>query len=141
MNIIKKPNPILLKKLKYVEQKPSERSIFEMCDLMTMAGGVGLAAKQVGIDQAFFIAKFSRAFTVCINPQIRSHGRQEINQGEGCLSILDDLGKSIYAPKKRWAVVDVVFQTMNGFASMTLKYNDARIFQHEMDHLEGRLCQ
>jgi len=144
LQIVKMPNDILLTKLAYVEKTPSQSLIDEMQRLMVMKMGVGLAASQIGINQAFFVAKLSQGFTVCINPQITDHGREEIMEYEGCLSILDAKGNIIRKPKKRWAVIDVIYFPLNpreGLCSETLKRMDARIFQHEMDHLEGKLCQ
>jgi len=144
MNIVKIPDKILFTKLAYVEKPPTQNLIDEMERLMEINIGVGLAASQIGINQAFFVAKLRQGFTVCINPQITDHGREEITEYEGCLSILDAKGNVIRKPKKRWAVIDVIYFPLNpreGLCSETLKRMDARIFQHEMDHLEGRLCQ
>jgi len=108
--------------------------------LMGLKNGIGLSANQVGISQSFFIANFKDGFEIVINPEIIMHGKEEIVENEGCLSILDKKGKPIYKPKKRWAVITVSYLSFNGACNRTFKRLDARIFQHEMDHLNGKLC-
>jgi len=136
----------LLTKCEGVVVPPLPSDITLMKKVMRANRGVGLSANQVGIDQAFFIAEFSFGFRVCMNPRMKSHGTEIIGKLEGCLSILNDKGLPIYKPKPRWAVIDVIYDAFDSAFNpieekRTLKRQDARIFQHEMDHLEGRLCQ
>lgn len=128
-----------------VQTAPDEHLIKKMGRLMVNVGGAGLAANQVGINSTFFIAKFDGKLTLCINPKIVNHGKQELETPEGCLSIRDKKGKIIYRPNKRWAVIDVSYSTMDGhygfkIINCTLKRWEAKLFQHEMDHMEGKLC-
>lgn len=104
--------------------------------------GVGLAAPQIGFNLRLFVmiprAKIQGGWTstICINPKILDHGRGEKIEVEGCLSVPGDIHRV-----KRWEVLNVQYFDENGkLISRTLKYWEARIFQHEMDHLEGVLC-
>lgn len=103
---------------------------------------VGLAAPQVGFNLRIFVmvphAKVGGGFSssICINPKIVRHGRGERTEYEGCLSLPDQMHRI-----SRWEVIDVeYFDEYHCPVKKTLKYWEARIFQHEMDHLEGRLC-
>ena len=114
----------------------------ELKVLMAEKNGCGLSANQVGINKRFFIAKIDGKICVFHNPFILSHGKSEVETPEGCLSILDEFGAFIYKPKSRWEVIDVEYRDKDfKLIRTTLKRREARIFQHELDHLEGRFCQ
>lgn len=145
MKIVKVPNKILTTPGVPVVIAPPVNFIKNMGALMILKHGAGLAANQVGINQTFFIANFGSEFTVCINPKIIRHGKQILETPEGCLSILDNHGQFIYKMIKRWEVIDVSYYTMDGFYSgnktlRTFKRFEAKLFQHEMDHMKGVLC-
>lgn len=142
MKVLQKGHKCLEQRCPEIFETLDPLLIDEMKKTMIENKGVGLAANQVGIEKRFFVANIGSQFGVFINPSIISHGKDEIEQAEGCLSILGEDGKSIYKPKKRWAIIDVMFwDEKKNHHKVTLKRFDARIFQHEMDHLDGRLCQ
>lgn len=95
--------------------------------------GIGLAANQVGIPYRIFAMRGYPENFVCVNPRIVNFSSQEIALEEGCLSF-PNLVVKIKRPKE----IRVRFQTPNGetitrmFDGMT-----ARVFQHELDHLNG----
>ncbi len=142
MRIFQKGESVLTERCEEIDIKEFTPELFkDFRDTMIKNRGVGLAANQVGIQKRFFVAIIDGAFCAFINPSILSHGKAEIEEDEGCLSILKD-GRPVYKPKKRWEVIDVKYQDQTGkFWRRTLKRFQARIFQHEMDHLDGRLCQ
>ncbi len=142
MNVFKKGSKVLKTCCEDVTEVISPETIADMKKTMAENHGVGLSANQVGICKRFFVANIGTKFGVFINPEIIGNGKEELEQLEGCLSILGKDGKPIYKPKKRWAVITVTYQDEKGQGHKeTLKRFDARIFQHEMDHLNGRLCQ
>lgn len=142
MDIVLHPDKKLRKPTETMTHIPSAEFIEEMRQFMILKRGVGLAANQIGITDSFFIANFSFGFEVCVNPEIIQTGREIMESPEGCLSILDEKGRFIFKPKKRNAVITVTYTAMSGaLLKKTLKRLDAKIFQHEMDHLAGRLCQ
>lgn len=145
MELVKTPNSILTTPTDRVIELPSDEIISQMRELMHKNGGIGLAANQAGLNLRFFIAYFEREFVVCINPMIVSHGREVIVSPEGCLSVVGADDKPIYKPRDRYAIIDVEYYTPAGFVEnkitkKTLKRLNAKIFQHECDHLDGRLC-
>lgn len=96
-------------------------------------GGVGLAAPQVGISSRVFVARIAGKWGVYINPSIIRHGNDIEDSIEGCLSFPDR-----FVSRTRYRVIDVEYQDEIGrFFNRTLKGIDARVFQHELDHLDG----
>jgi len=94
--------------------------------------GIGIAAPQVGILQNFFYWKFSP--NVVINPIIRKR-KGQIHTEESCLSL-----PNLVVPVRRSESIEVTFYDMVG-KEYNEKYKGERavVFQHEWDHLQGRL--
>ena len=109
----------------------------EMFQTMKKAGGVGLAAPQVGITQRFFVAvaddDVKRVF---VNPEITKTSPEVGEFDEGCLS-MPGLSENIVRPKR----VSVRALNENGkpFFLDDVDGLLARIIQHENDHLDGIL--
>jgi peptide deformylase len=95
--------------------------------------GLGLAANQVGEPYRIFAMRGQPENFVCFNPKIVQPSEMEVVLEEGCLTYPGLLVKI-----KRPQHIRVRFQMPNGdtitkqFTGMT-----ARVFQHEMDHLDG----
>ncbi len=104
--------------------------------------GVGLASTQIGLKERFFVGKTDPAktkkeakFNVFINPQITFYAKRQKKYFEGCLSI-----PNLYGQLNRSVMIKATYQNLNGQKiSQTLKGQDAWIFQHEVDHLNGTL--
>ncbi len=100
--------------------------------------GLGLAASQVGLTKRMFAMRFPSAPDmnpiVLVNPVITKREGREVGQ-EGCLSI-----PTIFDQVERAAFVTVEFQQIDGDGDhrvYDLEGLDARIVQHEIDHLDG----
>ncbi|CAB4162892.1 Def N-formylmethionyl-tRNA deformylase [uncultured Caudovirales phage] len=95
--------------------------------------GIGLAANQVGIPYRIFAMRAAPENFVCFNPRIVQPSEAEIVLEEGCLTF-----KGLQVKVKRPQHVRVRFQTPNG-ETLTKQFTgiSARIFQHELDHLDG----
>jgi peptide deformylase len=97
--------------------------------------GIGVAANQVGVPYRIFAMRGQPENFVCINPKIVWKSEAHVELEEGCLTYNGLLVK-ITRPQH----IRVRFSTPNGdvltkqFTGMT-----ARIFQHELDHLDGIL--
>jgi peptide deformylase len=107
----------------------------DMRETMLAAPGVGLAAPQVGIPRRLFTFDSGEESGAYANPEIvwRSDGIQEGE--EGCLSI-----PGIYFPVTRATSVRVRAQSLEGDPiEREAEGFLARIFQHEIDHLDGVL--
>lgn len=107
----------------------------KLVKFMYDSGGIGLAANQIGVPYAIFAMRGSPENFVCFNPKIVTPSEEQIILEEGCLTY-----PNFQVKIKRPRHVRVRFQTPNGdtltkqFTGMT-----ARIFQHEMEHLEGKI--
>jgi len=95
--------------------------------------GLGLAANQVGISYRIFAMRAAPENFVCFNPKIVMPGTDQIVLEEGCLTFPGLLVKI-----KRSQHIKVRFQIPNG-DTLTKQFTglSARIFQHELDHLDG----
>ncbi|HEV2862023.1 MAG TPA: peptide deformylase [Pyrinomonadaceae bacterium] len=111
-----------------------ERLAADMFETMYAAGGVGLAAPQVGLGLRLFVMDCEGLKLVAANPEIVSaEGEQEGE--EGCLSI----GK-VHAPLARAARVRLRAQDLQGdFYERDAEGLAARCFLHETDHCDGFL--
>jgi peptide deformylase len=104
--------------------------------LVTMydAPGVGLAAPQVGVQKRLFVYDWGDGPGVLINPEIRESDGEWTFE-EGCLSV-PGLSWDIVRPKS----IQVVGIDLDGnTVDFDLDEYEARVFQHELDHLEGVL--
>lgn len=101
-----------------------------------MGPGVGLAAPQVGIALRFFLVLTEGRISVCINPVIhQTIGLRKVAE-EGCLSF-PGRGK-VLVP--RWNKILLEWRRTDGEKRVQwFKGFDARVIQHEVDHLDG-LC-
>jgi peptide deformylase len=97
--------------------------------------GVGLAANQVGLPYRVFSMRASPENFVCFNPKIVQPSEMEIVLEEGCLTYPGLLVKI-----KRPQHIRVRFTTPNG-DTLTKQFTglSARVFQHEMDHINGEI--
>ena len=143
--IITIPNPILRRKARKVTDFGAELQtlIDDMVETMRAAPGVGLAAPQVAEPLQVIVVEYGeedneelppKLFTV-VNPQITRTSTETVVGTEGCLSVPGIVGEV-----ERHVTITVKGQNRRG-QPVTIKAKDwlARIFQHEIDHLEGVL--
>jgi peptide deformylase len=109
----------------------------KMTDLMHDARGVGLAATQVGVLQRFFVfhREGDEEATAVVNPEIVERSTETEVLDEGCLSL-----QGVLVPVERSLGVTLTGQDLTG-APLRLELGDmdARVVQHELDHLDGVL--
>lgn len=148
--IIQPDNPILRKKAVRVTSfdKKFQTLVDDMIETMTEAPGVGLAAPQVAVSQAVIVVRLlddeetreaygedAGKLYVVANPKIIKTSKEMVEGVEGCLSI-----PGYYGLVDRHEMVVITGQDRHG-KDMRIKAKDwlARVFQHEIDHLNGRL--
>lgn len=107
----------------------------EMEKTVKRVNGVGLAGPQVGIGKRLFLAKIKNRFMLMANPEILSFSKETDVKEEGCLSL-----PNVWGNVRRPSAIVVRFQDIKG-KEMTLELSgmEARIVQHENDHLNGVL--
>ena len=151
--IIFLPEPVLRRKAKPVTKFDRELQtlIDDMIDTMRDAPGVGLAAPQVNVSQQLAVIEYvededdeeenedappkPKKLYVIINPEIIKASEEKVTGVEGCLSIPGMLGEV-----ERHEAIQVKALNRHG-DPIKLKVDGwtARIFQHEIDHLNGVL--
>lgn len=124
---VKNITPALLEKIK---------NMVKLTKTFVDPEGVGLASTQVGENEQFFVAKQEdKSFKAYFNPKILNYSKKTKTFFEGCLSIPKYWGE-IQRP------VSVLVQYMDE-GGQTVKKRltgfEAHVFQHEVDHLNGRL--
>ncbi len=140
MNIIKAPDQRLRVKTKSVKKITPEllkvtAQMIKLTKTFVDPEGVGLASTQIGEIEQFFVFKSLDDFKAIFNPKIISYGKKLKKFFEGCLSIPD-----YYGEIKRPTIVEVSYLDKNGkVVRQKLKGVEAWIFQHEIDHLSGKL--
>lgn len=139
LKVVQYPHPVLQNRTEEVTSIGDwERNfVVDMIETMHEEKGVGLAANQVGVAKRIFVASADGVKgreLVYFNPEIiRQSG--EVRDFEGCLSVRD-----AYEPVKRFREVTLRATTLDGkTVEVTAKGLLARIFQHEMDHLNGMI--
>jgi peptide deformylase len=106
-----------------------------MTALMHDAEGVGLAATQVGILRRFFACTLDGEDRFFVNPVVTPIGDDMETDAEGCLSL-----GSVRVPVERFVKVKFEAQEVDGApVALELEGYPARVVQHEVDHLDGKL--
>ena len=129
-------DPCLEAKSKTVKEVgPVERMLISaMFETMEACRGVGLAAPQVGINEQIFVVDTGKEFFAAVNPRIIRSAGSEVME-EGCLSI-----PRVLVDVKRAKTVWVEFTDQdNRQVRAQLSGLTAKVFQHEHDHLHGKL--
>jgi peptide deformylase len=143
--IVTLPHPVLRRKARKVTDFGPELQtlIDDMIETMRAAPGVGLAAPQVNVSQRVIVVEFGdeeddtippELYTV-VNPEITRFSRELEVGTEGCLSIPEIVG-DVERP------VEVTIKGLNRHGQpVKIKASGwlARIFQHEVDHIDGIL--
>jgi peptide deformylase len=157
--IITEPNPLLRKKAKKVAKVTTEirRLIEDMVETMRVAPGVGLAANQIGILQRVITVEYAEepaaeatadepaeeeappppepVLYMLVNPEITRRSREKVAGIEACLSVPGFAGEV----ERHVEVVVKGFNPQGAPVRIKAKGWLARIFQHEIDHLDGIL--
>ncbi len=113
----------------------SHRNILsQMARLMYEGNGVGLAAPQAGVNEMLIVVDIGNGLYKLINPKITAASGSQVNQ-EGCLSVPGICIKVKRADKVKVRALDEYGKPVNIEAQGLL----ACVFQHEIDHLKGKL--
>lgn len=151
--VVTPPHPVLRQKARPVANFGPELQelIEDMVETMRSAQGVGLAANQVAVPAQVIVVEMplmesedpdepspvehAGELFVLVNPHITWHSRETVDGVEGCLSIPGVVGEV-----ERYAKVRVEGLDRHG-KRFQMRFQDwmARIFQHEVDHLNGIL--
>ena len=143
MEILLVPHPILRQKAKKLKSVTAEdiKTANLMMESMIKAPGVGLAANQVGILKQIITINFEdkennkKANYILFNPKIIQYSKETVVMEEGCLSLPEQYA-DVERPKE--IVLEYIDENNNTIKKQIDGY-EARILQHEIDHLSGKL--
>jgi peptide deformylase len=133
------PDPVLGMRAGEIEEFGEDllRLTDRMKALMLDANGVGLAANQVGVVRRVFVFRHDEDEepVVAVNPRIVDPSEERETDDEGCLSL-----QRVLVPVERHVSLTLEAQDVSG-APLRLQLSglDARVVQHELDHLDGVL--
>lgn len=130
-------DPVLRQKARTVEtfDEHLDRFAMDMHETMVHAAGVGLAAPQVGVLKRLFTWEVDEERGAVVNPELRDASEELQDGDEGCLSF-----PGLYYPLDRPLRIEVAHQDVSGDSHLTqLEGFNARVWLHEMDHLNGIL--
>jgi peptide deformylase len=148
--IIQPDNPVLRKKAHRVQDFDSrfQKLVDDMIETMTEAPGVGLAAPQVAVSQRLIVVRLmddeesreehgdqAGVLYVVANPEIIKASKEMVEGVEACLSIPGYFGRVDRHQQ-------ITIRGLDRYGKpIRIKAEDwlARVFQHEIDHLDGQL--
>jgi peptide deformylase len=148
-DIVKLPDPVLRRKARPITKFDSnlQTLIDDMIETMRDAPGVGLAAPQVGISDRLIVVEYGeeredengeiielpKKLYTLINPEIVKVSEEKEMGVEGCLSIPGLVGEV-----ERYSAIQIKGLNRRGQPTKVKAEGWlARIFQHEVDHLNG----
>lgn len=146
--IVTLPDPVLRRKARSVTtfDKKLQTLIDDMIETMREAPGVGLAAPQIGLSERLIVVEYyeneeaeeaedeaKKKVWVMLNPEIVKASEEKVLGVEGCLSVPNLVGEV-----ERHEAIQVKGLNRRG-QPMRVKASGwlARIFQHEIDHVNG----
>ena len=145
MNIITYPNGYLRSISKEVSlplQEEDKKLLNELFQYVKEESdsAVGLSAVQVGVAKRMCAIRFkigdkTVAYKL-VNPKIISHSQKKVCDVEGCLSVQQE-----HANVPRWESVKVYAYDAitNKYVVINARGFEARVLQHEIDHMDGKL--
>ena len=149
--ILKMGNPLLREMAsefskEEILHEDTNELLFDMWETLDFAGGIGLAAPQIGVSKQLAVIKLSEDSDrypdmettepyVIFNPQITVLDKELQGFWEGCLSVPGLRG---YVERPRKVKIDYLDENAK---ERTIEVEDflATVFQHELDHLIGKL--
>jgi peptide deformylase len=132
------PDPVLKLQAQHVQEFDDDlrRLVERMQSLMIDANGIGLAGNQAGVLQRVFVFRIEgEGPRAAVNPTIAERSEELETDDEGCLSL-----QGVLVPVERHVAITLEAQDQEGTRyRLELEGLDARVIQHELDHLDGVL--
>ena len=141
LKIIKHPDTFLRQESHTVKEvgDNEKKLIADMLETMYDAEGIGLAAIQVGYNRRMCVLDISPSKNnpiVMINPILKDKSAETLEMEEGCLSTPGKVGTV-----KRHLRIKVSYKCEHEKEYEKTFYDlYAQVIQHELDHMEGKLC-
>ena len=138
-DLVLEDDPILKKRCRPFDfenpQEDPEKLKNELLEAMVKYEGAGISACQIGGDLKVFAMRFNGEGIVCFNPRITQYTPETTYIKEGCLSF-----PGLFFSVTRAYGINCTFATYDGEVSNASFVDvSAKIFQHENDHMLGKL--
>jgi len=139
MELILEGDPLLEKRAKSFDfdnpQEDPKKLKEELLDALVKYEGMGISACQIGVDLKVFAMRFNGDGIVAFNPRIIDKTGETTYIREGCLSF-----PGLFFPVTRSYGINTTYQIKDG-TTMSASFVDisAKVFQHEYDHMLGKL--
>jgi peptide deformylase len=134
--MIEKEHPILKMKLSLSEDIDRHEVVEDLVETMRSENGIGLSANQVGLLERVFVMYSDvkeKKIMACFDPQIVEMASEQIIMDEGCLTY-----PGMWLKIKRPVWIKATWEDQDGVKDeYQLAGLEARVFQHEYDHMEG----
>ncbi len=131
------PNPVLKRRSEEVKEMTPEikELASDMIETMKSREGIGIAAPQVGLLKRLIVVQMEKGPEAFVNPEILRKSKEQETMEEGCLCL-----PGLFLKIKRAKEAEIEALDMNG-NEIQIKTEglSARVFQHEIDHLDGIL--
>ncbi|MEW6553066.1 MAG: peptide deformylase [Actinomycetota bacterium] len=130
-------DPVLKERCLEVEEvgPDIEQLVRDLVDSLPQPGGAGLSANQIGVVKRVFVYEREGEIEACINPRIISASEEVEEEVEGCLSL-----PGAVVPVPRHLTLELEYLDLSGAKHLVQAEGwIARVFQHEIDHLDGKL--
>ena len=137
--LVLEDDPILRKRAEPFDfdnpQEDPEKLTDELLEAMQKYEGMGLSACQIGVDLKIFVMRYNGGALAMFNPRIVEYSPQTTYISEGCLSF-----PGLFFPVERAYGVSTEYYRKDGVKmSGTFVDITAKCFQHEYDHMMGKL--
>tara|TARA_Y100000590_G_C15502214_1_gene932078 strand:+ start:222 stop:737 length:516 start_codon:yes stop_codon:yes gene_type:complete len=135
------PHPLLRKKTSPLKSLKSEdiELANEMMEIMENAPGIGLAANQIGVLKQIITVNINEGEKqikyALFNPKILIQSKDKVIMEEGCLSFPEQFAD---VERSKHIIVEYI-NIKNKLVKKEAKGLEARVLQHEIDHLSGKL--
>jgi len=138
-DLVLEDDPILKKRCQPFDfdnpQEDPKKLAEELVESMYKHEGLGLSACQIGVDLKVFSMIADDRTIICFNPRITEFSEETTYMREGCLSF-----PGLWFPIQRAYGVNVTFANEDGEnMNATFIQLTAKVFQHEYDHMLGKL--
>ena len=138
-NLVLEDDPILKKRGKPFDfdnpQEDAAKLKKELIEAMVKYDGYGLSACQIGIDLKVFAMRIDNNAICCFNPRINDYSEETTYVREGCLTF-----PGLYFAVERAYGINCTFADLEGeVVSASFVDISAKVFQHEFDHMLGKL--
>ena len=138
-DLVLEGDPILVKRAQTFDfdnpQEDPKKLKEELVQAMLEYEGMGISACQIGVDLKVFAMRFENNAICCFNPRITHSTEEKTYISEGCLSF-----PGLFFPVRRAYGINCTFANFEGkVVSASFIEIPAKVFQHEYDHMLGKL--